>query len=36
MKSVKILQRLQGYIGEAAIPLFSHVTVLTLVTSAKP
>jgi hypothetical protein len=31
-----MLQGLQRYIGEAAIPLFNHVTLLTFVTSAKP
>ncbi len=36
MKNVKILQTLQRYIGEAAISLFNHVTLLTLVTLAKP
>jgi len=36
MKNVKMLQGLPRYIGEAAVPLFKHVTLLTFVTSAKP
>ena len=35
MKNVKMLQGLQRYIGEAAIPLVNHVTLLTFVTLAK-